>query len=309
MLRRGRTVSGPRPTTTMNEPHGSQEPLSPSPEQLAATIALLGDDRGPVLAAARERLLRWGEAAIAPLREGAECDHVRTRARCRELLRAFEVRDCLRRFGRLRIGRGGRGTAPALLEGAVLLSNMVRTFVPDAAELGRRLRLEANRLRRDFAGRSLPTCARLLAERLHDELGLQGGDASVLELDHVLVDRVLQQGTGVPVTLSMLYLLVARWAGLSVAGVALPDHFLVRLHGVRPVLVDPFHGGRTVTKADCARYLRRTGHDNIAEHLRDLTDREVLIHYLRALRRAAKYRAVPNSQQTLGRALELLETS
>jgi hypothetical protein len=292
----------------MNQPHGSPEPSSPSPAQIAATINLLGDDRGPVQTAARERLLRWGDLAVVQLREGAECDHVRTRSRCRALLRSFEVRDCLRRFGRLRIGRSGRGSAPALLEGAVLLSNMVRTFVPEAAELGRDLRREANRLRREFAGRSLPTCARLLAELLHDELGLQGGNASVLELDHVLVDRVLKQGTGVPVSLSLIYLLVARWAGLSVAGVAMPDHFLVRLHGVRPVLVDPFHGGRMITKADCARYLRRTGHDQVNEHLRDLTDRELLIHYLRNLRRAAKYRAVPETQQTLGRALELLET-
>jgi regulator of sirC expression with transglutaminase-like and TPR domain len=261
-----------------------------------------------VQAAARDRLLRWGDAAALQLREGAECDHVRTRSRCRALLRALEVRDCLRRFGRLHIGRGGRSSAPVLLEGAVLLSNMVRTFVPDAAELGRRLRQEASRLRSDFAGRSLPTCARLLAERLHGDLGFQGGNASVLELDHVLIDRVLQRRVGVPVTLSLIYLLVARWAGLSVAGVALPDHFLVRLHGVRPVLVDPFHGGRTITKADCARYLRANGHDQVSEHLRDLGDREILIHYLRSLRRAAKYRAVPESQQTLGRALDLLET-
>lgn len=294
---------------TMNEPHGTPGPSSPSPAQIAATIALLGDDHGPVQTAARERLLRWGDLALVQLREGAECEHVHTRARCRALLRTFEVRDSLRRFARLRIDRGGSGSAPALLEGAVLLSNMVRTFVPDAAELGRRLRTEASRLRREFAGRSLPTCARLLAERLHDQLGLHGSNASVLELDHVLVDRVLEQRIGVPVSLSMIYLLVARWAGLSVAGVALPDHFLVRLHGVRPVLVDPFHGGRLITKADCGRYLRANGHDQVSEHLRDLTDRELLIHYLRGLRRAAKYRAVPETQQTLGRALDLLETS
>lgn len=293
----------------MNQPHGSPEPSDPSPAQIAATIALLGDDRGPVQVVAEERLLRWGELARPQLQQAAECDHVRTRSRCRAVLRSLEVRDCLRRFGRLRIGRSGRGSAPALLEGALLLSNMVRTFVPEAAELGRRLRQEANQLRREFAGRSLPTCARMLAERLHDQLGLQGGNASVLELDHVLVDRVLAKRTGVPVSLSLVYLLVARWAGLSVAGVAMPDHFLVRLHGVRPVLLDPFHGGRMVTKADCARYLRANGHDQVSEHLRDLSDRELLIHYLRALRRAAKYRAVAETQQTLGRALDLLETS
>ncbi|HEX5051090.1 MAG TPA: transglutaminase-like domain-containing protein [Planctomycetota bacterium] len=293
----------------MNSPHGVPEPPRPTPAQIAATIVLLGDDRGPIQAEARERLLRWGELAVPQLREGAEAERVRTRARCRAVLRALEVRACLRRFARLRIGRSGRGSAPALLEGAVLLSNMVRTFVPDAAELAARLRRQASELRGQWAGRSLPTCARLLAERLHDQLGLQGGNASVLDLDHVLIDRVLRARIGIPVSLSLIYLLVARWAGLAATGVALPDHFLVRLHGVRPVLVDPYHGGRTITKADCARYLRASGHPQVREHLRDLTDREVLIHYLRGLRRAASQRAAPECEQNLGQALALLETT
>lgn len=305
--------SDPRTTTPsarlpMENQRRSPEPSRPSPADIAATIALLGDDRAAIHGVARERLLRWGDVVLVQLREGAEADHVRTRARCRALLRSFEVRDLLQRFGALRLGKGGRSSASTLLDGAVLLSNMVRTFGPDMLELASRLRLEASRLRKQFAARSLPTCARLLAERLHGELGLQGGDASVLEIDHVMIDRVLQQRTGIPVSLSLIYLLVARWAGLSVVGVALPDHFLVRLHGVRPVLVDPYHGGRTVTKSDCTRYLRSSGHDQVQEHLRDLTDREVLIHYLRSLRRAASYRAAPEAEQTLGRALALLET-
>lgn len=303
----------------MTSPHGTPESSRPSPTQIAATIGLLGDDHGPVLAAARERLLRWGDEVVAPLRDAAESDHVLLRVRARGVLRDIEVRACLQRFATLRLGRGGRSFAPALLEGAVLLSQMVRTFVPDAFALATRLRAIATSLRKEFAGRSLPTCARRLADRLHGELGLQGGEASSpgldrlsmdwVSMDRVLIDRVLETRIGLPVSLSLIYLLVARWAGLSAAGVGLPNHFLVRLHGVRPVLVDPFHGGRTVTKTDCARYLRAGGHDQVRERLRDLTDREVLIQYLRCLQRAADQRAVLETQRTLGRALAFLETS
>ncbi len=292
----------------MKQPTGDNQ-NGPTPSQIAATIELLGDDHGPLVAAARERLLRWGAVVLPQLREGAEAEAMQVRSRCRALLRSFEVREALQRFSRLRLGRSGRGGAPPLLEGAVLLSKMIRTFVPDAPEIAAVLKREANELRVACVGRSLPTCARLLAERLHDRLGLRGGDTTNVDLDQTLIDRVLTVRVGLPVTLSLVYLLVARWAGMSVAGVAMPDHFLVRLHGTRPVLVDPFHAGRTITKVDCARYLRAHGHDQVRDHLRDLTDREVLIHYLRSLRQAASQRVVPETQQTLGHALSLLETT
>jgi len=296
----------------MTSPAGIPDSNLPSAKQIANTIALLADDDGPVQANARERLLLWGDAVVQQLETAAEAESVMLRLRSRSILRAIDVRRDLRKFGALRLENKGSRSAQSLLDGAVLLSRMVRTFVPPSDELGDRLRDHAMVLRQDFAGRSLPTCARLLAERLHDDAGLKGysdadGGASVLELDHVLVDRVLGVGRGVPVSLSMIYLLVGRWAGLSVAGVALPDHFLVRLHGIRPVLVDPFHAGRTITKSDCARYLRANGHDQVRHHLRDLSDREVLSYYLRALRRAASYRATPETRQALSQALTLLD--
>jgi regulator of sirC expression with transglutaminase-like and TPR domain len=284
------------------------QPSEPTVTQIAATIAALADDRGPVQDAARRRLLAWGQLAMPQLREGAETDHVRTRTRCRALLRSLEIRGCLGRFARLRLDRGP-GAAPALLDGALLLAQMVRTFVPESRRLAGMLRRQATHLRRECANRSLPTCARLLAERLHDQLGLRGSGDEELDVGHVSLDRVLVNRIGAPVSLSLIYLLVARWAGLSAAGVALPDHFLVRLHGPRPVLVDPFHGGRTITKADCSRYLRASGHDRVRGHLRDLSDREVLIHYLHQLRRAASRRAVPEARASLGEALSLLETT
>ena len=94
-----------------------------------------------------------------------------------------------------------------------------------------------------------------------------------------------------PVSLSLLYLLVGRRAGLRVTGVALPDHFLVRVHGKNPVLLDPYHEGRSVTKADCIRYLRRTGFGlHTSSYLEDVSDKEVLACLVRNLHRVYGYR-------------------
>lgn len=287
----------------------NEEPLRPSRKEVEAAIGLLGELDTPAFTRLRAQLLRWGECTREPLLEVAEADELRLRLRARHVLRALDVARCLRAFRSLELGAGAKRDAGTLLEGAVLLSHLTRTFAPEAVELHGWLAGEAELLRARFAGHSVPTCARMLSDHLAGELGFHGGDASCLEPDHVLLDRVLHGRVGIPVSVSLVYLLIARMAGLSVAGVGMPDHFLVRLHGVRPVLVDPFHGGRTVTKADCVRYLRAAGHDHVREHLRDLTDREVLVHYLRSLRRVAAYRGGAEARASLEHALAHLEAN
>lgn len=298
----------------MTSPHGTPEPLVPTPGEIAAAIVFLADDDPRIHMAARDRLLRWGTHAAAALREAAEADSIRIRSRARALLRSLEIRGSVQRVAALRLDAAAPNAAAVLVQGATHLAQIVRTFGPDAAELGRRLRSEGRALKQRCVGHSVSTCARLLAERLYGGLGLHGARGldrpepnPGVDLENVLLDRVLANGPGVPVSLSLLYLLVARWAGLSAAGVAMPDHFLVRLHGIRPVLVDPFHGGRTVTKADCMRYLRSRGYDNIQDRLRDIDDRTFLAHYLRALQQAAANRVAPEARHNLGRALALLE--
>ncbi|MFM1874022.1 MAG: hypothetical protein RL398_3444 [Planctomycetota bacterium] len=299
----------------MNHEHGSPQPSSPTPAEIAAAIVFMADDDPRIHAAARDRLLRWGKQAEQALREAAEAESIRTRARARQLLRSLEIRGNLQRVAALRLDAAAPNAAANLLQGAVHLANIVRTFGPDATELGRRLRGEGRTLKAQFEGRSLSACARMLAERLYGVLGLRGitglgatnASPTRFGVEHVLVDRVLADGPGVPVALSLIYLLVARWAGLSAAGVAMPEHFLIRLHGIRPVLIDPFHGGRLVTKADCTRYLRSRGYDAVQDRLRDIDDRAFLAHYLRALQQGAANAVGHEARRTLGQALALLE--
>lgn len=293
----------------MTEPQFSPQPIRTGSQSLERTLdaaaRLLGDESPRVVAAARAHLQRAGVAGRAALLRVGESGDPRARMRSRAMLREHDVAQYLHRFASIEFERGHRSPEP-LLAGAVFGSHMVRTFAPDAHELRSQLWCEAEVVRARCSGRSLNYCARVLGEHLGDALGFRGGDASHLELDHVLLDRVVESRIGVPVALSLVYLLVARWAGLAVSGVAMPEHFLVRLHGIRPVLVDPYFGGRTVTKTDCIRHLRSLGYETVREHVRDLDDREVLAHYLRALQRAAGHRGRHDARRSLGDALSQL---
>jgi regulator of sirC expression with transglutaminase-like and TPR domain len=75
------------------------------------------------------------------------------------------------------------------------------------------------------------------------------------------LNEVLDRRTGIPITLSVVYLEVGRRAGLQLDGVNFPGHFLVRFPeaGSRDagLIVDPFHGGAVLSEHDCRRLLQK----------------------------------------------------
>ena len=293
----------------MNE-HQPQTQAGGARERLLdAALRLLGDGSPRVVASVKAYVLAAGSAGREALQRVSESGDAAARMRARAILRSFDVEQYLQRFAGLDLDSSSYRSPEPLLAGAVFASHMVRTFAPDANELRGKLWREAEVLRARFSGRSLNLCARMLSEHLNEAMGFSGQNASHLELDHVLLDRVVEGRVGVPVTLSLVYLLVARWAGLTVSGVGMPEHFLVRLHGVRPVLVDPYYGGRTVTKIDCIRHLKSLGYDQVRDCMRDLSDREVLARYLRELQRAASHRGHHDARRSLGDALSRLGSS
>jgi regulator of sirC expression with transglutaminase-like and TPR domain len=76
------------------------------------------------------------------------------------------------------------------------------------------------------------------------------------------LNEVLDRRTGIPITLSLVYIEVGRRADLPVEGVNFPGHFLVRLPAhmsetSASVIIDPFHGGALLSERDCRRLLQK----------------------------------------------------
>jgi regulator of sirC expression with transglutaminase-like and TPR domain len=72
-----------------------------------------------------------------------------------------------------------------------------------------------------------------------------------------MLDRVLERRTGLPITLSVLYVEVGRRAGVDLAGVGLPGHFVAgHFEADPPLLIDPFGGGQAITAEPAPPYVR-----------------------------------------------------
>ena len=94
---------------------------------------------------------------------------------------------------------------------------------------------------------------------LFDELGFKGNVDHYDDPRNSYLDDVLERKLGIPLTLSILFIEVARCAGLPAEGVGLPGHFVVRVEERgRSLLIDPFHGGHIITIEDCKDLVVRT---------------------------------------------------
>jgi regulator of sirC expression with transglutaminase-like and TPR domain len=93
---------------------------------------------------------------------------------------------------------------------------------------------------------------------LFREEGFRGNSDDYYDPRNSFLNEVLDRRTGIPLTLSAVYIEVARRAGVEVHGVGLPGHFVVRAPGPgHGVLLDPFHGGARLSLEDCRKRLER----------------------------------------------------
>ncbi len=75
------------------------------------------------------------------------------------------------------------------------------------------------------------TRIRALNEYLYDEQGFSGNRDRYDDPRNSFLNEVLERRTGIPIALAVVYLEVARRAGLRVAGINFPGHFLLRASG------------------------------------------------------------------------------
>ena len=95
-----------------------------------------------------------------------------------------------------------------------------------------------------------------LRHYLFDELGFRGNSRRYADPRNSFLNDVLDRRTGIPISLAVLAMEVGRRVGVSLQGVGMPGHFLVRHGDEPPVLLDPFGGGRILEIADCEELFR-----------------------------------------------------
>lgn len=115
-------------------------------------------------------------------------------------------------------------------------------------------RLAEDAARRNPDPGDLRESARKLSEFLFLDQGFRGNGDDYNDPKNSYLNQVLDRKLGIPITLSLTYMEVARRLGMVFEGIGLPGHFVIRAGPPEDELyVDPFNAGQILSREDCRR--------------------------------------------------------
>lgn len=119
---------------------------------------------------------------------------------------------------------------------------------------------------------SPPYQAAVLRHVLVDRGGLRGDSETYHDPQNCHLSAVIARGRGMPILLSAVWMIVGARAGIPVAGIGMPAHFIARVGGPDGQLVDPFASGRPLTIGHCRSIVEKLTAGKQAWHERFLDE-------------------------------------
>jgi regulator of sirC expression with transglutaminase-like and TPR domain len=243
-------------------------------KQREAIIRLLRDSDPETVNLTKQQLVLGGAGAITDLRDLLTADDPQVTVHVREILTELETQHAKEAFEEI------CGTISNLVDLEQACWYLAQIFQPGIDIEAYQKTVEAwsralgDRLLRCDSDSSRATA---MAQFFGKELGLRGNEDDYYNARNSLLPCVMDSRLGIPISLSLLYMIVGRRAALQVEGINLPGHFVVR-HG--SVMLDPFHEGRILTASDCVQILSGQNRTLHQDHLQTAHPKLILIRML-----------------------------
>ena len=249
-------------------------------KEIKALITLLGDEDVQVRDIARKRLLGCGDQGTAALEKVASIDaEGRIRIEARSILEKNRLNRLAREF------YGLNETSDFDLERAAFI--LARIEYPEievakytsqvddlAMKAEKRISCESEEKRR----------VEMLGKFLFEEQEFKGNEAAYYDPQNSYINRVLERRLGIPISLSAIYLFVAKRLRLPVHGVAFPGHFLLKYDfDADFIFIDAFNRGQVLTISECAEFLKKMGYPFADVSLVPANPKDILARMMRNL--------------------------
>lgn len=267
-------------------------------------LTLLGDDDPAVHRLIRSRLIAGGDPVFQFLERNRLHPEPPVRRRVRELLgeRAAARHDA--DFLRFILSQGEHFD----LEDGIWRFTLTTYPTTNVAAFQAQLDEWAERVRSLLpAGYGPGVALDAVNEVLFEQLDFQGNKENFFDPANSYLNRVMDRRLGIPISLSAVYLMVARRVHLPIVGIGMPSHFLCRYqNATAEVYIDPFHRGQLLTRLDCRKRLLESAIGYDERHLAPLSSRRVLQRMIANLHLIAKERRQRPEAERLQRYLVAL---
>ena len=256
---------------------------SPELKEIDSLIRLLDDRDSFVFKKVRENIVNLGTPAVPYLRKAAITENTVLRQRALDVLDALHPVELKEKF--VRFTRDAKGEDLDLEQGACLIMEFGGWREEGSVEVRHKLDELAEGLKPQLSPDDTnEETVRKLSKFLFQEQAFQGNQVEYFEPENSYLDRVLETRKGIPITLSLVCILVGRRLGLPIDGIGLPCHFIAKLNAPgNPVYFDPFNKGRILTYDSCVELVESFGLKFEEKFLNTSTSREILVRMLHNL--------------------------
>lgn len=241
--------------------------------QIRALIRLLSDEDERIVQTISDKLIDIGPSAV-PLLQEAELEQPEMAERIASVLeeiRGGKLEDELVQLASMPDERMD------LEQGAFLIARYAYPSL-DVSVYTRLLDEMAQEVQDRIGPRaSGEERVKTLNRYLFAEQGFKGNTKNYYEVDNSYLNRVIDRRTGIPISLSVVYLSIGKRLRLPVYGIGMPGHFLVKYESERyKIFVDCFNGGALLTEKNCQRFLTEAGYGFDEKYLQQSPVRAIL---------------------------------
>ncbi|MBI4854453.1 MAG: tetratricopeptide repeat protein [Acidobacteria bacterium] len=125
-------------------------------------------------------------------------------------------------------------------------------------------------------------------EHIYEDLAFQGNKENYYDPRNSFLNEVLVRRLGIPITLSVFYMEIARRLGLKIDGVGMPGHFLMKCYVEdTEIILDAFNQGQILDKDACQELVSNLYGSEIElrpSFFRTVSKKEILIRMLNNLK-------------------------
>lgn len=253
-------------------------------------IKLLDDEDENIYSSIRERFISYGDDTANYLKQFLNDENILIKKRAGEIITTINFEKIEKRLAEI-----FRINPADLLERAVFLialfgypglSTVKYKDIIDKMALDITAEISSRKLSLD--GSNPVQLLITINHYLFDKLGYKGNTDNYFDPDNSYINKVIDNKTGIPISLSILYLLIAKRLKIPLYGINLPGHFILKYeNNSTEYFIDPYNKGVVISKKEATEFLSGLGvnPDDFEKipYLKKSEDKEIILRVLRNL--------------------------